>query len=105
MGTVIPPGPLLALPGRGLVTPPATYKVAAAAAKPNVRRHDIQFTYGEMLRTPQFYFLFVAMLSVAIGGLEDTPPGKPGGPAFGISPQPLDPDLVLYPPGTPLLPN
>src|SRR5258706_7463809 len=97
MGTVIPPGPLLALPGRGLVTPPAPYKVAAAAAKPNVRRHDLQFTYSEMLRTPQFYFLFVAMLSVAIGGLMVTASVKPVATDFGISHGALTVALVLYP--------
>src|SRR5258706_11143126 len=97
MGPGLTPGPLFALPGLLRVTPPATYKVAAAAAKPNVRRHDLQFTYSEMLRTPQFYFLFVAMLSVAIGGLMVTASVKPVATDFGISHGALTVALVLYP--------
>jgi OFA family oxalate/formate antiporter-like MFS transporter len=95
--TGITHGALIALSGLVLVNPPASYKVAAAAAKPNVRRHDLQFTYGEMLRTPQFYFLFVAMLSVAIGGLMVTASVKPVATDFGISHGALTVALVLYP--------
>ena len=95
--TGITHGALIALSGLVMVNPPATYKVAAAAAKPNVRRHDLQFTYGEMLRTPQFYFLFVAMLSVAIGGLMVTASVKPVATDFGISHAALTVALVLYP--------
>jgi OFA family oxalate/formate antiporter-like MFS transporter len=85
------------LSGLVMVNPPANYKVAAAAAKPNVRRHDLNFTYSEMLRTPQFYFLFVAMLSVAIGGLMVTASVKPVATNFGISEVALTVALVLYP--------
>src|SRR2546430_4245317 len=67
--TGITHGALIMLSGLILVNPPATYKVAAAAVKPKVRRHDLDFTCWEMLRTPQFYFLFIAMLSIGIGGL------------------------------------
>src|SRR5437868_212910 len=95
--TGISHGALIALSGLVLVNPPATYKVAAAAAKPNVRRHDLQFTYGEMLRTPQFYFLFVAMLSVATGGLMVTASVKPVATNFGISHGALTVALILYP--------
>jgi len=95
--TGITHGALIALSGLVMVNPPASYKVAAAAAKPNVRRHDLQFTYGEMLRTPQFYFLFVAMLSVAIGGLMVTASVKPVATDFGISHGALTVALVLYP--------
>jgi OFA family oxalate/formate antiporter-like MFS transporter len=91
-------GALIALAGLVLVNPPSTFKVAAAAAtKPNVRRHDLQFTYTEMLRTPQFYFLFVAMLSVAIGGLMVTASVKPVATNFGIGATALTVALVLYP--------
>src|SRR5207244_1269733 len=68
-----------------------------AAAKANVRRHELQFTYGEMLRTPQFYFLFIAMLSVAIGGLMVTATVKPVATDFGISHGALTVALVLCP--------
>ena len=90
-------GALIALSGLVMVNPPATYKVAAAAAKTNVRRHDLQFTYSEMLRTPQFYFLFAAMLSVAIGGLMVTASVKPVATNFGIGAAALTVALVLYP--------
>ena len=95
--TGITHGALIALSGLVMVNPPATYKVAAAAAKPNVRRHDLQFTYSEMLRTPQFYFLFVAMLSVAIGGLMVTASVKPVATNFGIGHAALTVALILYP--------
>ena len=95
--TGITHGALIALSGLVMVNPPATYKVAAAAAKANVRRHDLQFTYAEMLRTPQFYFLFVAMLSVAIGGLMVTASVKPVATDFGIGHAALTVALVLYP--------
>jgi OFA family oxalate/formate antiporter-like MFS transporter len=67
--TGISHGALIVLAGLVLVNPPANYRVAAAAVKPKVRRHDLEFTYSEMLRTPQFYFLFLAMLSMGVGGL------------------------------------
>jgi OFA family oxalate/formate antiporter-like MFS transporter len=90
-------GALIALSGLLMVNPPATYKVAAAATKANVRRHDLQFTYAEMLRTPQFYFLFVAMLSVAIGGLMVTASVKPVATDFGIGHTAVTVALILYP--------
>jgi len=95
--TGISHGAFIALSGLVMVNPPATYKVAAAAAKANVRRHDLQFTYSEMLRTPQFYFLFIAMLSVAIGGLMVTASVKPVATNFGIGATALTVALVLYP--------
>jgi len=96
--TGISHGALIALAGLVLVNPPANYKVAAtAAAKPNVRRQNIDFTYSEMLRTPQFYFLFVAMLSIAIGGLMVTASLKPVATNFGIGAAALTVALVLTP--------
>ena len=41
--TGISHGALILLSGLVLVNPPAGYKVAAAAVKPNVRRHDVDF--------------------------------------------------------------
>jgi MFS transporter, OFA family, oxalate/formate antiporter len=91
-------GALIVLAGLVLVNPPADYKVAAAAAvKPKVRRHDLDFTYAEMLRTPQFYFLFLAMLSIAIGGLMVTAQLKPVATNFKIGEAALTVALVLTP--------
>jgi OFA family oxalate/formate antiporter-like MFS transporter len=95
--TGITHGALILLSGLVLVNPPAGYKVGAAAAKPNVRRHDLDFTYTEMLRTPQFYFLFVAMLSIGIGGLMVTAQLKPVATNFRISNAALTVALVLTP--------
>jgi MFS transporter, OFA family, oxalate/formate antiporter len=91
-------GALIAVSGLALVNPPADYKVAGVAAvKPNVRRHDLQFTRWEMLRTPQFYFLFVAMLSIGIGGLMVTAQLKPVATNFGIGATALTVALILTP--------
>ncbi len=96
-------GALIALSGLLMVNPPSTYKVAAAVAvKPNVRRHDLQFTAMEMLRTPQFYYLYVAMLSVAIGGLMVTASVKPVATDFGIGHSAVAVAAVLYPLGNAL---
>jgi OFA family oxalate/formate antiporter-like MFS transporter len=40
--------------------------------KAKVRRHNEEFTSLEMLKTPQFYVLYVAMLMIGIGGLMTT---------------------------------
>lgn len=90
-------GALIILAGLVLVNPPADYKVAAAAIKKNVRRHDLDFNYAEMLRTPQFYFLFVAMLSVGIGGLMVTAQLKPVATNFKVADAALTLALVLTP--------
>jgi OFA family oxalate/formate antiporter-like MFS transporter len=96
--TGISHGALIVLAGLVMVNPPADYKVAGAVAvKPNVRRHDLQFTRWEMLRTPQFYFLFFAMLSMAIGGLMVTASVKPVATNFGIGEVALTVALILYP--------
>src|SRR5262249_36728496 len=95
-------GALIAPSGLVMVNPPSTYQVAAAGAEADVRRHDLQFTASEMLRTPQFYFLFVAMLSVAIGGLMVTASVKPVATDFKIGHAALTIALVLYPLGNAL---
>jgi MFS transporter, OFA family, oxalate/formate antiporter len=90
-------GALIALAGLVLVNPPATHKVAASAAKPQVRRHDQDFRYSEMLRTPQFYFLFLAMLAMGIGGLMVTAQLKPVATNFKVGDAALTVALVLTP--------
>lgn len=95
--TGITHGALILLSGLVLVNPPADYKVAAAVVKPNVRRHDLNFHYTEMLRTPQFYFLFLAMLSVGIGGLMVTAQLKPVATNFKVGDSALTIALILSP--------
>ena len=95
--TGISHGALIVLAGLVLVNPPADYKVAAAAVKPKVRRHNLDFNYLEMLHTPQFYFLFLAMLSVGIGGLMVTAQLKPVATNFKIGDAALTVALVLTP--------
>jgi MFS transporter, OFA family, oxalate/formate antiporter len=95
--TGISHGALIILAGLVLVNPPAGYRVAAAAVKPKVRRHNLEFTYTEMLRTPQFYFLFIAMLSIGIGGLMVTAQLKPVATNFKIADVALTVALVLTP--------
>ena len=95
--TGISHGALILLAGLVLVNPPADYRVAAAAVKAKVRPHDLDFTYSEMLRTPQFYFLFLAMLSVGIGGLMVTAQLKPVATNFNIGDAALTVALVLTP--------
>ncbi len=96
--TGISHGALILLAGLVLVNPPAGYKVAAAAkARPKVRRHDLDFNYTEMLRTPQFYFLFLAMLSIGIGGLMVTAQLKPVATNFNVADAALTVALVLTP--------
>ena len=95
--TGISHGILIALAGLVLVNPPAGYKVAAGAVKPKVRSHNIDFNYAEMLRTPQFYFLFIAMLSIGIGGLMVTAQLKPVATNFKVGEAALTVALVLTP--------
>jgi OFA family oxalate/formate antiporter-like MFS transporter len=95
--TGISHGALILLSGLVLVNPPAGYKVAAAAVKPKVRSQGLDFNYLEMLRTPQFYFLFLAMLSVGIGGLMVTTQLKPVATNFKIGDAAFTVALVLTP--------
>jgi OFA family oxalate/formate antiporter-like MFS transporter len=90
-------GALIMLAGLVLVNPPSNYKVAAAAVKPKVRRHDLEFTCWEMLRTPQFYFLFFAMLMIGIGGLMVTAQLKPVGTDFKVGAAAMTIALILTP--------
>ena len=95
--TGISHGALIVLSGLVMVNPPASYKVTAAAVKPSVRRQNLDFTRWEMLRTPQFYFLFVAMLSIGIGGLMVTAQLKPVATNYHVGAAALTIALVLTP--------
>src|SRR6185369_9698231 len=65
----------------GAGVPPA---VAASIAKPKARSHGHNFTSPEMLRTPHFYILYVAMLMMGIGGLMVTANASAVGKSLGI---------------------
>jgi OFA family oxalate/formate antiporter-like MFS transporter len=97
MWTGITHGALILLAGVVLVNPPANYKVAMAAVKPKVRRHDLEFSSWEMLGTPQFYFLFIAMLSIGIGGLMVTAQLRPVATDFKIGAAAFTVALILTP--------
>jgi MFS transporter, OFA family, oxalate/formate antiporter len=64
-------GMMIIIAGQFLKYPPLDFiKAAAAAVKPSVRKHTgEEFNSLEMLRTPQFYALYIMMLAVGIGGL------------------------------------
>jgi MFS transporter, OFA family, oxalate/formate antiporter len=95
--TGITHGALILLAGLVLVNPPADHKPVAAVVKKNVRRHDLHFDCWEMLQTPQFYFLFFAMLSMAIGGLMVTSQLKPVATNFNIGAAAVTVALILTP--------
>ena len=73
------------------------FRSVAAAVKAKVHRHDLDFNFREMLATPQFYFLFLAMLSVGIGGLMVTAQVSPVAKNFKISEAALTLTLILTP--------
>lgn len=63
-------GFLILVAGQFLKYPPMGFlQVPATASQPKIRRHNEQFNSFEMLRTPQFYVLYVMMLMISIGGL------------------------------------
>jgi OFA family oxalate/formate antiporter-like MFS transporter len=95
--TGISHGALILLGGLALANPPADFRMAAAVIKPKVRRHNLEFTPNEMLRTPQFYFLYIAMLSIGIGGLMVTAQLKPVATNFKIGAAAVTIALILTP--------
>jgi OFA family oxalate/formate antiporter-like MFS transporter len=64
-------------------TEPAAAKTAATSASGNVGRH--QFTTLEMLRTPQFYTMYVMFVLMATGGLLVTANAGPMARSWGLS--------------------
>lgn len=68
------------LGGTGIKLAPGT-KVAAKAV---IRRQTHDFASGEMLRTPQFYWLYAMMLMMGIGGLLATGQVAPVANTFGL---------------------
>jgi len=76
---------------------PAFAPPKSAAVKSRARRNIEQFTTSEMLRTPQFYLLYVAFVTVAIGGLMLTAQASPLAKIWKISPAALTLALTLNP--------
>ena len=71
---------------------------AAAAARPSMnRRNTYQFTTSEMLRTPQFYFLYVMFVMMSTGGLLATAQAGPMAQSFGLPLAALTLALTLSP--------
>ncbi len=65
--------------------------------KAKVRRHGEEFTSAEMLKTPQFYVLYAAMLMIGIGGLMTTAQLAPVARSLGIGATAITIALSLNP--------
>jgi len=79
---------------------PKPAEVAALPQPPvkaKVRRHSEEFNSVEMLKTPQFYVLYVAMLMIGIGGLMTTAQVAPVAKSLGIGATALTVALSLNP--------
>lgn len=64
---------------------PGAVKAAVPEPNPRIRRNTEQFTTGEMLRTPQFYALYVMFVMMATGGLLVTAQAGPLAREWNIS--------------------
>lgn len=70
---------------------------ARSAMNPKVRRNTEQFTTAEMLRTPQFYLLYVMFVAMATGGLLVTAQAGPVAGSWGLSVAALTAATALSP--------
>src|SRR5262249_47596890 len=86
-------GQFLKYPPMGFVQPPP------AGVKPQIRRNHEHFNSIEMLKTPQFYVLFVMMLAAGIGGLMAAAQVAPVAKNFKVSAAALTVALTLNPLG------
>ena len=86
-------GQFLQYPPMGFVQPPPP------GVKPNVRRNHDHFNSIEMLKTPQFYVLFIMMLASGIGGLMAAAQVAPVARNFKVSTAALTIALSLNPLG------
>jgi OFA family oxalate/formate antiporter-like MFS transporter len=78
-------GAVILVAGQFLKYPPRGFIQAPPNVKPQIRRQTEQFSSWEMLRTPQFYVLYLMMLAIGIGGLMATAQVAPVGRNFGVS--------------------
>jgi MFS transporter, OFA family, oxalate/formate antiporter len=72
-------------------------QVAAPAKTARVRRNEAQFSTGEMLRTPQFYLLYLMFVLMATGGLLVTAQAGPVAKSWGLPLQALTMATALSP--------
>src|SRR5437667_8880654 len=86
-------GQFLKYPPMGFIPAPPP------SVRPQIRRHTEQFNSGEMLRTPQFYVLYIMMLMIGIGGLMATAQVAPVARNFKIGATALAIALSLNPLG------
>ncbi|OFW10078.1 MAG: oxalate/formate MFS antiporter [Acidobacteria bacterium RIFCSPLOWO2_12_FULL_59_11] len=70
---------------------------AKGAANPKARRNTEQFTTSEMLRTPQFYMLYMMFVAMATGGLLVTAQAGPVAVSWGLSAATLTTATALSP--------
>jgi OFA family oxalate/formate antiporter-like MFS transporter len=93
-------GAFILISGQFLKYPPMGFVPAPPPeSQPRIRRQTEQFTSPEMLRTHQFYVLFVMMLIVGIGGLMATAQVAPVARNFKVSATALAVALSLNPLG------
>jgi OFA family oxalate/formate antiporter-like MFS transporter len=98
LGTGMVLGFLILCAGQFLKYPPMGFVHAPpASAQPKIRRQNDQFNSLEMLRTPQFYVLYVMMLMVGIGGLMATAQVAPVARNFKVGAAALGIALSLNP--------
>ena len=91
-------GMVILVAGQFLKYPPMGFLPAPPpGVRPKIRRQSEQFNSLEMLRTHQFYVLFVMMLMVNIGGLMATAQVAPVARSFNISATALAIALSLNP--------
>ncbi len=95
--TGIVQGIFILIAGLFLSNPAPGEVPAAAPAKAKVRRHTEEFNSLEMLKTPNFYALFLMMLMIGIGGLMATAQIGPVAKSFGIGATALTIALSLNP--------
>jgi len=93
-------GVVIAVAGQFLKYPPSGFVAAPPPGfQPMIRRQAVQFNSLEMLRTPQFYVLYVMMLMVGIGGLMATAQVAPVARNFKVGATALAVALSLNPLG------
>jgi OFA family oxalate/formate antiporter-like MFS transporter len=95
--TGVAEGLLIVIASACLRSPPPGAVPVPASAKPRVRRHTEEFTGWEMLHTPQFYVLYLMMLTMGIGGLMATAQVAPVAASFGVGATGLGIALSLNP--------
>ena len=93
-------GAVVLVVGQFLKYPPLGFiSVSPTDVKPQIRRQHEQFNSIEMLKTPQFYILYLMMLMIGIGGLMATAQVAPVAKNFGVGATALAIALSLNPLG------